>query len=157
MLVPGILEARRSLGWSCARECTREIHTVGQWSGASKDMDDSSELHKGPLARHCCIPATGIWRCVAVCYGTCVYLHVQFQNGTWKSSLVMARAKVAPLKRLSLPRLELLSALLCVRLVVYVRQAMKLPEDVVYHWWTDSTVTLAWIESDPHYVEDICY
>ena len=27
---------------------------------------------------------------------------------------------------------------------------MKLPEDVVCHCWTDSTVALAWIQSDPH-------
>ena len=27
---------------------------------------------------------------------------------------------------------------------------MKLPEYVVCHCWTDSTVALAWIQSDPH-------
>ena len=57
---------------------------------------------------------------------------------------------MAPIKRLSLPRLELMGALLCARLMVYVRQALKLPADVPYHCWTDSTVTLAWVQSDPH-------
>ena len=152
MLVPGTMEARRSLGWSCTRAYTREIHTVDQGYGASKDMDDSSELHRAPwrdiAVFQLCVQAFGDASQSA--YGTCVYLLVQPQDGTWKSSLVMARAKVAPLKRLSLPRLELLSALLYARLVVYVRQAMKLPEDVVCHCWTDSTVALAWIQSDPH-------
>ena len=83
-------------------------------------------------------------------YGACVYLRVKMSDGSWKSSLVIARAKVAPLKRLSLPRLELLGALLCARLVVYARQALKLKEDVVCHCWTDSAVTLAWIQSDPY-------
>ena len=83
-------------------------------------------------------------------YGACVYLVAHLSDGTRRSSLVLSRAKVAPLKRVSLPRLELLAALLCARLVVYVREALKLSEDVAYHCWTDSTVTLAWIQSDPH-------
>ena len=83
-------------------------------------------------------------------YGACVYLHVQLIDCSWLSSLVIARAKVAPLKRVSLPRLELLGALLAARLVVFTRQALKLPDDVKCHCWTDSKVTLAWIQSDPH-------
>ena len=83
-------------------------------------------------------------------YGACVYLQVKKHDGTWTSSLIMARARVAPLKRISLPRLELLGALLCARLVVYVKQALKLPEDVQCWCWTDSAVALAWIQSDPY-------
>ena len=81
-------------------------------------------------------------------YGACVYVHMQLPDGTWCASLVMARARVAPLKRMSLPRLELLGALLCARLVVYVRKSLKLPEDTVCHCWTDSQVALSWICSD---------
>ena len=58
-----------------------------------------------------------------------MYLHVQLKSGIWKFSLVVSRAKVFPIKRLSLPRLELMGAL-CARLMVYVRQALKLPVDV---------------------------
>ena len=83
-------------------------------------------------------------------YGACVYVRVLGQDGSWSASLVFSRARVAPLKRVSLPRLELLGALLCSRLVVQVREALKLPEDTVCHCWTDSTVALAWIKSDPH-------
>ena len=83
-------------------------------------------------------------------YGACVYLVVQGPDGMWSSSLVLSRAKVAPLKRISLPRLELLAAVLCARLLVYVKQALKLNEDVECHCWTDSTVGLAWIQSDPY-------
>ena len=79
-----------------------------------------------------------------------MYLHVQLKSGIWKSSLVLSRAKVAPIKRLSLPRLELMGALLRAPLMVYVHQALKLPADVPYHCWTDSTATLDWVQCDPH-------
>ena len=83
-------------------------------------------------------------------YGACVYLHVQLIDCSWLFSLVIARAKVAPLKRVSLPRMELLGALLAARLVVFTRQPLKLPDDVTCHCWTYSKVTLAWMQSDPH-------
>ena len=83
-------------------------------------------------------------------YGACVYLCVQLRDGTWRSSLVVARAKVAPLKKLSLPRMELMGALLSARLVVFAREVLELPADISYSCWTDSTVTLAWVQSDPH-------
>ena len=83
-------------------------------------------------------------------YGACVYVRIMGQDGSWSVSLVFSRARFAPLKRVSLPQLELLRALLCSRLVVQVCEALKLPKDTVCHCWTDSTVALAWIKSDPH-------
>jgi hypothetical protein len=82
-------------------------------------------------------------------FGACVYLRAQAQDGTWCVSLVLARGRVAPLKRVSLPRLELLGALFCARLLKVVFKALKLTEDTHYYCWTDSTVALAWIQSDP--------
>ena len=65
-------------------------------------------------------------------YGTCVYLVVRLRDGSWVSSLVTARARVAPLKRVTLPRLELLAAELCARLVVFVKRALQLPQDELH-------------------------
>ena len=82
-------------------------------------------------------------------YGAAVYLRAELSDGSVSSSLVVAKAKVAPLKRVTLPRLELLGSLLCARLLVFVRQALKLPLETEYRCWTDSMVALAWIQSDP--------
>ena len=83
-----------------------------------------------------------------VAYGACVYLCMQLQDGSWNSTLVYSRAKVAPLKPVTLPRLEVLADLLCSRLT-FVRDALQLPLDVTYTCRTDSSVALAWIQGDP--------
>lgn len=82
-------------------------------------------------------------------YGSTVYLRIPKGDGGWQVSFVISRARVAPLKRITLPRLELLGALLSARLVVYVRDALQLPE-VEYRCWTDSTVALSWIQGDAY-------
>lgn len=74
-------------------------------------------------------------------YGACVYPRAQ-ADGSWSASLVFSRAKMVPLKKLTLPRLELMGALLNARLVIMVHKALKLPGNVVCHYWTDSLVTL---------------
>ncbi|XP_012524189.2 uncharacterized protein LOC105829693 [Monomorium pharaonis] len=74
-----------------------------------------------------------------------VYISVHSSAGT-TISLVCSKTKVAPLKRLSIPRLELTAALLLSRLMQYVQATLK--RDVTAtHLWTDSLVTLSWIKS----------
>lgn len=82
-------------------------------------------------------------------YGACVYLRMLPPNGKWFVSLVFAKARVAPTKQLTLPRLELLGSLICARLATYVLKELRLTERAVLHCWTDSTVSLAWIQKEP--------
>ena len=82
-------------------------------------------------------------------YGACIYMRMPLKDGHFQVSLVMSRGKVAPIKKISLPRLELLGALLCARLLVFVSSALSLSKDVSYYCWTDSTVALSWIKGDP--------
>ena len=81
-------------------------------------------------------------------YGAAVYLCVRSPDGEFTSSLVTSKAKVAPLKKVTLPRLELLGSLLAARLLRFVQRALQLDESVEYTCWTDSTVALAWIRGD---------
>ena len=80
-------------------------------------------------------------------YGACIYLRAELMDGSVETALVISKARVAPLKEVSLPRLELLASVLCARLLDFVRHALKLP-DVDYRCWTDSQVALCWIQSD---------
>lgn len=81
-------------------------------------------------------------------FGCCVYLEL-FENGSKKVSLVTSRVRVAPVKKITLPRLELLGALLAARLICFVKTALKLPVDLPYLCFTDSTIVLHWIKADP--------
>lgn len=67
-------------------------------------------------------------------------------NGKVYCALVMAKAKVAPLKAVSVPRLELMGAILGARLAKAVCEYHTIPirRRVL---WTDSLATLAWIQS----------
>ncbi|XP_065354778.1 uncharacterized protein LOC135949214 [Calliphora vicina] len=65
-------------------------------------------------------------------------------DGSTATSLLTAKTRVAPIKQITLPRLELCGAQLMVKLMIKVKVALNL-KDVNIHGWTDSTVVLAWI------------
>ncbi|XP_076176650.1 uncharacterized protein LOC143151436 [Ptiloglossa arizonensis] len=77
-------------------------------------------------------------------YGAAIYLRSRTQQGRWVSRLVCAKSRVAPLKAISLPRLELCGAVLLARLLEKVREALRLKSCRDY-CWTDSQIVLAWI------------
>lgn len=81
-------------------------------------------------------------------YGAVIYLRVTDKDGAAHVFLVCSKARVAPLKRTSLPRLELCAAVLLSNLYTHVRDTClaRIQLDAVY-LWSDSTVVLSWLRS----------
>lgn len=77
-------------------------------------------------------------------YGACVYLRSVHSDGTASSSLVTSKSKVCSITPMSIPRKELMAALLLHRLVKKVVDAMEL-EHVPVTLWSDSQVVIAWL------------
>ncbi|KRY42505.1 hypothetical protein T01_11252 [Trichinella spiralis] len=79
-------------------------------------------------------------------YGAVIYLRVEASAPLALVSLVTAKSRVAPIKRLNLPRLELMGALVAARLVHYTQRALSLPIHSIT-CWCDSEVALSWVRS----------
>ncbi|GFS72528.1 integrase catalytic domain-containing protein [Trichonephila clavipes] len=77
-------------------------------------------------------------------YAACVFLRVEYEENVFVK-LIQAKARVAPLKDISIPRLELLACVLGTRLAASVKNGLNLP-DVRIYYLTDSMTALAWIQ-----------
>lgn len=77
-------------------------------------------------------------------YGACAYLCSEGQ-----AILIMGKAKVAPLKDLTIPKLELTAVLLASRLNKFLHEAYKNTIDINNTYlWCDSQITLYWLQSE---------
>lgn len=79
-------------------------------------------------------------------YDAAMYTRMRTDNYVVK--LILAKTRVAPLKQITLLRLELCAATLLVRIAVHVRQVLNATNDPI-HLWSDSTVALGWIRGHP--------
>ncbi|GBM70954.1 hypothetical protein AVEN_40454-1, partial [Araneus ventricosus] len=81
-------------------------------------------------------------------YAAVKYIHVLTDTGEIFLTFVAAKTRVAPLKQLTIPRLELCSALLLAQLYQSVISSIS----VLIHstfLWSDSQIALCWISSPP--------
>ena len=77
-------------------------------------------------------------------YGAVAYL--RSSNHT---AFITAKTRVAPLKELILPRLELMAAVITSRISVFVIDSLSLQDKPLY-LWSDSQIVLYWIKQKKH-------
>ena len=75
-------------------------------------------------------------------YGAVVYLNI---------SLAMSKSRVAPLKALTLPRLELMADVTASRVAKFVQFSISPDSNpIAVHLWTDSQIVLYWLQNGTH-------
>ena len=77
-------------------------------------------------------------------YTAVIYIHSEYPDGTVDVKFVASKTCVAPVKQQSIPRLELLGAVILARLSHAVLST--LPEQVQCFYWVDSMTVLCWIQ-----------
>ena len=81
-------------------------------------------------------------------YSGVVYLRMEDSIGTVDTSMVIAKTRVAPIKRQTIPRLELCGALVMAQILSQSKDVLKIPLEHTYAW-TDSTIVLSWLQGNP--------
>ncbi|XP_062712567.1 uncharacterized protein LOC134289887 [Aedes albopictus] len=103
---------------------------------------DRYAFEEGDVQLHCFADASD------AAYGACVYVRTTGINGNVKVELLTSKSRVAPLKKRSIPRLELCAAQIAAHLTSKVRIALGI-EAVSVWYWSDSMVVLHWLRSPP--------
>lgn len=122
--------------------------TRSQWMGLRQDL---SHLQCIQIPRwigsHKSIELHGFCDASQWAYAAAVYCRIT--NGDKViTQLIAAKTKVAPIKQLSIPRLELNGAFLLTKLMIVVQNALNLNIEKTT-LWTDSKIVLDWLSSHP--------
>ncbi|XP_049866891.1 uncharacterized protein LOC126367429 [Pectinophora gossypiella] len=121
--------------WFRYREELEKMPTIElpRWIGITDDVE-RIELH-------------GFSDASTIAYSAVVYCRVITPTAILVTMLE-ARTRVAPVKQVSLPRLELCGAVLLAKLLHRIQSALTIPNQDVYAW-TDATIVLAWLQRTP--------
>ncbi|XP_055932080.1 uncharacterized protein LOC129962358 [Argiope bruennichi] len=131
-----------------------EILPPGIAASFNRWVSEISSLNKIHIPRWIGISATSHMSIHVFCdasekaYGAAIYICFTERNER-KVHLVCSRNRLSPLKKVTLPRLELLAALLGARLLHYFCKETGL-ENQTSTLWSDSTVVLSWIRNYPN-------
>jgi len=122
-----------------------------EWSQIKKDL---SQIQKEEIKRCVTLPKSKeeiTTNLVCFCdasekaYACCIYLHQQTQSAS-KVELIFSKSRLAPVKELTIPKLEILAVLIGVRCVQFIKNQMDIPLNNTY-LYTDSKCVLHWIFS----------
>lgn len=137
----------QKIGWDAAVPDTIEK----EWREMMKELEQANEISVSRYyfnelkAKPEKIQLFGFCDSSEHAYAALVYAKVII-NGKASVSLVMSKTRVAPLSKLTIPRLELMSCLILARLITSVRDILSpLASVEIVKCWTDSISALYWI------------
>ncbi|GFT83767.1 integrase catalytic domain-containing protein [Nephila pilipes] len=118
------------------------------WYAAVKQLDDICSIK---ISRYIGISSHTPYSVHVFCdaseraYGSVLYIVTSQSN----VHIVCSQNRLAPIKKVTLPRLELLAALMGTRLLKYFCKEVDIQPSAAT-LWTDSKITLSWIRSNPN-------
>ncbi|KAK3881885.1 hypothetical protein Pcinc_013710 [Petrolisthes cinctipes] len=82
-------------------------------------------------------------------YATCAYVRFKLQSCTYSSQLLAAKSRVAPVRQITIPRLELCAAVLSARMRKVIEKESRFKFEEVLHL-TDSMIVRSQIQKESH-------
>jgi len=128
------------------------IHFQQEWSQLHQIIPQLSQIKINrkvicPIATN--LQLHGFCDSSKLAYGACIYMRSTDVNKKMYCELLCSTSKVAPLKQLTIPRLELCAATLLSTLYKKAIHALNLTVNESY-LWTDSSIVLTWIQGPPN-------
>ncbi|KAL0830739.1 hypothetical protein ABMA28_002867 [Loxostege sticticalis] len=130
---------------------TPPIEVVHSWASYTDQLPKLAQLR---IPRKLTCPTSTSYELHGFCdssevaYGAVIYLRATDETGNIQVFFVCSKARVVPLKRIPLPRLELCAAVLLADLYKYVYDTYlaHIPIDSVF-LWSDAAIVLSWLRS----------
>jgi len=168
MLLSDLAKVFDPLGWLSPTTIKAKLMFQNLWkqqTGWDDKLDDETQLQWNQYQSQLdSIKSIKIPRCIIIpavvqyqlhgfsdasekAYAAAVYLRCEKDDRSVVVNLVAAKTKVAPIKQVSLPRLELCGAVLMANLLKTIQETIELSCPI--YAWTDSTIVLKWLASYP--------
>ncbi|XP_033103469.1 uncharacterized protein LOC117106232 [Anneissia japonica] len=126
-----------------------EIDTCKQWTSSISNLEDVKVPRWMKLEDAVCIQLHVFCVASEKGYAACAYFRTTSRNQNVELNFAIGKAKVSPLKNVSIPRLDLLGAMLAVQLDGIVRKSLaprfKLAKTT---FLTDSMIVLGYITNE---------
>lgn len=140
--------------WRCGvqwdESVPQSIHT--EWSEFARQLELMNQIcfdRRLLIDNYQDVQLHGFCDASNIGYGACLYVRSRGKQGTVINRLLCAKSRVAPLKTITIPRLELCGALLLTRLYREANDALGItPNKTIL--WCDSTIVLHWLKTSPH-------
>ena len=138
--------------WAKGIDWDSEIpaETCQRWVQWLKEVPDLGNLNiprcylEFPMNRYSQFELHAFGDASELAYAAVEYLRALSIDGHVSTILVMSKSRIGPVKRVTLPRLELMAAVITTRLCTYARNVLDCSIDRIY-CWTDNLSTLHWV------------
>lgn len=157
LVSPFLLEGKKLLQSICSEKCSWDMelssHQKAAWQKWKSQLPTIQQLRFDRCFKPTdvtSIKSTSLHHFSdAACdgYGQASYIRYVSTDGRVHCMLVMAKSRVAPIKRPTIPRLELTAAVLSVKVSISLKKELDVHIDEEF-FWTDSQVVLSYISNE---------